>query len=176
MATGARTARWIPSFYTDTLARVPSRVLLLDWYHLARKCADLGSTICRGGVARARLLRRLYRRLWRGDVTAAVAVLEVHRFQAKKEEALDELIHYLQARAPSIPNYRERRRAQQYIGSGHVEKTTDLLVARRQKGQGRHWSVEMSDALAALRTVLLNDGCHLYWEYRQVLPLVAVAA
>jgi hypothetical protein len=29
-------------------------------------------------------------------------------------------------------------------------------VARRQKGKGMHWSGEMSDALAALRTLRLN--------------------
>ncbi len=60
--------RWIRSllYYANILARVPTRVMLLDWYHLARKGADLGSKICRGCVARARLLRRLYRRLWRG--------------------------------------------------------------------------------------------------------------
>jgi len=46
-------------------------------------------------------------------------------------------------------------------------------VARRQKGQGRHWSQETSDALAALRTLLLNDGWARYWQERQVLPLLA---
>jgi len=61
----------------------------------------------------------------------------------------------------------------QYSGSGHTEKFHDLLVARRQKGQGRHWSQETSDALAALRTLLLNDGWARYWQERQVLPLLA---
>jgi len=59
------------------------------------------------------------------------------------------------------------------IGSGHTEKFNDLLVARRQKGAGRHWSQETSDALAALRTLLLNGGWARYWEHRQVLPLLA---
>jgi hypothetical protein len=34
----------------------------------------------------------------------------------------------------------------------------------------------MSDALATLRTLLLNDGWNLYWELRQVLPLVTAVA
>ena len=88
---------------------------------------------------------------------------------------LDELIGYLQARASYSPNDHERRRAQQYIGSGHVAKANDLLVARRQKRQGRHWSAQTSDAVAALRTLMLNEGWHAYWEHRTVLPLVAVA-
>jgi hypothetical protein len=62
-------------------------------------------------------------------------VLEVYRRQARDSEVLDTLIAYLQARQPRIPNYRQRRIAQQYIGSGHVEKANDLIVARRQKGR-----------------------------------------
>ncbi len=63
---------------------------------------------------------------------------------------------YTRARQPYIPDYRARWRACRYIGSGQVEKANDLLVARRQKGRGMHWSGEMSDALAALRTLTLN--------------------
>lgn len=169
-------ARWIRSFYTDALACVPTRMMVLDWYHLARTCADVGSTICRGRAARARLLRRLYRHLWRGDGAGAVQALAAQRPQVKHEETLDELIRYLQARQSYIPNDHERRRAQQYSGSGHAEKANDLLVARRQKGPGRHWSVGTSDALAALRTLQLNGRWDLYWQDRQVLPLVAAAA
>ena len=76
-------------------------------------------------------------------------------------------------RAISIPDYRLRRREGRYIGSGHVEKTNDLRVAQRQKGQGMHWSLDTSDALAALRTLMLNGGWERYWRDRQVLPLVA---
>jgi len=68
---------------------------------------------------------------------------------------------------------KQRSTTRQYIGSGHTEKLNDLLVARRQKGQGRHWSQETSDALAALRTLLLNGGWVHYWQYRQVRPLRA---
>ncbi len=104
------------------------------------------------------MLRRLSRRLWAGAVRAAIRVLQAQRPHAKNVEALDTLIGYLQARAAYIPHDRARRRQQQYIGRGPGETANDLLVARRQKGQGRHWSLTTSDALAALRTVLLNDG------------------
>ncbi len=100
-------------------------------------------------------------------------MLEVQRPQTKNEAKLDELIGYLRARAPWIPNYRQRRIEQHYIGSGHAEKANDLLVARRQKNRGMQWSLETSDALAALRTLLLNGGWERYWQQREVLPLVA---
>ncbi|HEX9441686.1 MAG TPA: hypothetical protein VF909_18505 [Roseiflexaceae bacterium] len=116
---------------------------------------------------------RLYRRLWRGDVAATVALLEAYRPETRNTEVLDTLIAYLQARQPWIPNYRQRRIDQQYIGSGHVEKANDLIVARRQKRRGMQWSLETSDALAALRTLMLNGDWERYWQHRQVLPLVA---
>ena len=47
----------------------------------------------------------------------------------------------------------------------------DLIVARRQNHQGMHWSEQTSDALAALRTLMLNGGWDLYWQKHQVLPL-----
>ena len=54
-----------------------------------------------------------------------------------------------------------------------MEKANDLIVARRQKGQGMRWQETTSDALAALRTLMLNGGWDRYWQHHQVLPLVA---
>jgi len=164
-------ARWIRTFFTDTLAGVANKTMILDWHHLHQKCLDLSSRICRGKVARTQLLLRLYRRLWRGDVAAAVVLLEAYRPQTKNEEALTTFIAYLQSRQEWIPNYRQRRIDQQYIGSGHIEKANDLIVARRQKGRGMQWSQETSDALAALRTLMLNNGWDGYWQQRAILPL-----
>ena len=102
-----------------------------------------------------------------------MALLEAYRPQTRNTEVLDTFIAYLQLRQQWIPNYRQRRIDQQYIGSGHVEKANDLIVARRQKGRSLQWSRETSDALAALRTLLLNGGWERYWQQRQILPLVA---
>ena len=166
-------ARWIRSFFTDTLAALADKTMLLDWHHVKQKCHDLSSRICRGKAAKAHFLRRLYRRLWRGNVPGAITVLEAERGETKNEAKLDELIGYLQARAPWIPNYRQRRIERQYIGSAHVEKVNDLIVARRQKNRGMQWSEATSDALAALRTLMLNGGWDRYWQQREVLPLIA---
>jgi hypothetical protein len=166
-------AHWIRTFITETLAHIPDKTMLLDWYHLQQKCTEQCSRICRGKQAKARLLLRLYRRLWRGDVAAAIAVLEAYRPRAKNAEVLDTFVAYLQAREAWIPNYRQRRIEQQYIGSGQVEKANDLIVARRQKGRGMQWSWDTSDALAALRTLMLNQGWEQHWQQRQILPLVA---
>jgi hypothetical protein len=166
-------ARWIRTFFSETLARIAPKAMLLDWHHLKQKCYDVGSRICRGKAAKAHLLRRLYRRLWRGDVPGALAVLEAERGATRNAAKLDELIGYLQARQAWIPNYRRRRIEQRYIGSAHVGKANDLIVARRQKNRGMQWSAATSDGLAALRTLLLNGGWERYWQQREVLPLLA---
>jgi Uncharacterised protein family (UPF0236) len=166
-------ARWIRAFFTDMLTQIPDKTLILDWYHLHQKSADLCSRICKGKQARAKLLLRLYRRLWRGDVAGAIAVLQAYRPQARNMEVRESLVAYLAARQAWIPNYRQRRIDRQERGSGHVEKANDLIVAHRQKRDGMQWSQETSVALAALRTLMLNGGWERYWQQREVLPLVA---
>jgi hypothetical protein len=166
-------ARWIRNWYQGFVNQIQGGRLLLDWYHLCKKCIELSSMICRGRGAKKPLLKAVLSCLWEGKVAEAILALEAHRPESKNLSKLDELIGYLQDRAIYIPNYRARRRDRHYIGSGHVEKTNDLLVAQRQKGHGMHWSLETSDALAALRTLMLNGGWERYWRDREVLPLVA---
>ena len=166
-------ARWIRNWYQGFAALWSESCLLLDWYHLCHKCKEMACLICRGRRAKKPLLKVVLCCLWQGQVAEAITALEAHRPEAKNLEKLDELIGYLNDRAIYIPNYRTRRRECRYIGSGHVEKTNDLLVAQRQKGHGMHWSLDTSDALAALRTLMLNGGWDRYWRNREVLPLVA---
>ena len=166
-------ARWIRAWYQGLGDLLGRSCLLLDWYHLGHKCRELACMICRGQRAKKPLLKVVLSHLWKGEVPEAIAALEAHRPEAKNTDKLDELIGYLQARQEYIPDYRTRRRECHYIGSGHVEKANDLIVAQRQKGQGMHWSLETSDALAALRTLMLNGGWDRYWRDREVLPLVA---
>lgn len=166
-------ARWIRNSYTGLLAKIPHTQMILDWYPRHQKGYQLGSMICRGRQAKMQFLATLYRHLWPGDRTGAMAFLEAYRPQAKNEDTRDELIPYLQQRQACIPTYQQRRRARRYIGSAHAEKANDLIVARRQKHKGMHWSQDPSDALAALKTLMLNGGWDLYWHSRHVLPLVA---
>jgi len=127
--------------------------------------------ICCGRKAKQELVNQLLKHLWRGQVQETLDILEEYRPQAKNVERLDILINYINSRRAYIPDYQEQRLQRHYIGSAHVEKGNDLLVARRQKNQGMHWRKKTSDALTALQTLLLNGGWDLYWQKRQVLPL-----
>lgn len=164
-------ARWIGTFFLKRLAAWPASELIVDWYHLAKKCYELTSLICRGRQAKKKLLGPLLYRLWRGQVDEALALLESARPEAKDPERLEQLITYLSERRAYLPDYRARRAQRRYIGSAHTEKANDLIVARRQKHRGMHWERPCSDGLAALRTLLLNGGWDLYWQEYRVLPL-----
>ncbi len=157
-------ASWIRTFFRDQLASFPGAEMVLDWYHLARKCRELATRICPEPEARARLLQRLLRALWGGQVCRARRLLRSVARHAADPTAAEELATYLQARAAWIPDYRCRRRQRQYSGNGLAEKANDRIVVRRQKRRGMPWSVASSDGLAALRTLLLNDGWESYWQ------------
>jgi hypothetical protein len=169
-------ARWIRDFFANDLAALGDTTLLLDWYHLRVRCAEEASRACRGRTATARFLRRLRRRLWRGDVAGAVRVIGAKAPRARPGSSLATFGEYLLARQAHIPDYRARWRACQSIGSGQVEKANDLLVARRQKVRGMHWSGEMSAGLAALRTLMLNRAWEQYWHLEAPAALLAAAA
>jgi hypothetical protein len=164
-------ARWIRDFFTQLLALVADKHMILDWYHLRQKCREVCRCIASTPDAQADLLHRLSRRLWQGKVDSALRLLQAYRSQALDPRARDRFIAYLLARQLFLPTYRQRRIDQRFIGSGHVEKANDLIVAKRQKVGGMQWSLATSDALASLRTLFLNQGWDRYWEHGQVLPL-----
>lgn len=164
-------AKWIANFFTGKLAEWCKSELVVDWYHLSKKCYQLTSMICRGLVEKRKLFAKLLFHLWRGKVEEAIKLLEAYRSEAKNKEVLEKLIKYLRDRRDYLPSYKERRAQRRYIGSGHTEKANDFIVARRQKHKGMHWSGATSDGLAALRTLMLNGGWDLYWQKNQVLPL-----
>jgi hypothetical protein len=166
-------ARWLREFDEEQLRGLPRREFVLDWWHLAKRCRELTSMIGNDRAARRALCKAVLRPLWRGKVQEAVQILEAARPQAKSETRLDELIAYLGSREESLVNYRARRVQRQHIGSGGLEKGNDLMVARRMKRHGMHWSLETADSLAALKTLWLNQGWDRYWARREVLRLAA---
>jgi hypothetical protein len=166
-------ARWIREYFAETLHDVPDKQLILDWYHLHHKCCAFCRTMVADRALRAPVLRRLVRQLWQGKIASAIRFLEHFRPQAQDPAAVERFITYLRTHQCWIPNYRQRRIDRRYIGSALVEKTNDLLVAKRQKRGGMQWSFQTSDALAALQTLTLNGAWDRYWQQNEVLPLVA---
>lgn len=168
-------AKWLRNYFETELSDFTHKELLLDWYHLHRKCADFAGMICSTAQEKKSLKSKLHSSLWIGEIGSAIEALEACRPNTKNEQKLQELIDYLKARKPYIVNYHQRRQQRQYIGSAHAEKACDLIVAKRQKNRGMHWSEATADALAAMKTVMLNRAWDLYWVDHQFLPLATAS-
>lgn len=166
--------KWIRNFYEEELAYHNDRELILDWYHLAKKCKEFMSMIAYGGQQRKELLRQLVPLLWEGYTEKAVQYLENLRQKARNIEKLEELIGYLGKHSPYIPNYRERRKQCKFNSSNSAERACNTLVARRQKNKSMHWIEKGADALCALQTLWHNIEWDVYWKKNSFLSLARV--
>jgi hypothetical protein len=82
---------------------------------------------------------------------------------ARREEALTELVTYLEKHASEIIDYERRAKVSKVIGSGRIEKAVDQAVGIRQKKKGMSWSETGSHALALLKVVELNGEWDELW-------------
>jgi hypothetical protein len=149
----------------------PKVRVILDWYHLTKKCATLLSLILNDREVRNRHLSQLTHILWYGDVDAAVAyLLAVDVAHVKNNDAFDALIAYLLKHRERIPCYAIRKQLGLRNSSNAVEKANDDLVSTRQKNHGMSRSQAGSLALAAL-TAVNSNGHRRTWLDEGSIPL-----
>jgi hypothetical protein len=149
------------TLYTTILsafAWLTSFQIVLDWFHLEKRCKELLSMALKGRVIRNALLDELLPCLWHGCVDNATALLQsVDSTKIKNQKALTDLIGYLERNRPYIPCYSVRK----YLGlrnsSNRGEKANDLVVSDRQKNHGMSWSRPGSVALAAVTALVRNQ-------------------
>ena len=132
--------------------------LILDWYHLEKRCKEVLSLAMKGREIRNATLEKLRPLLWHGLTDQAIQFLRVlDAEQVKNEEAREELIGYLKRCQPYIPCYAVRQKLGLRNSSQIGEKMNDLVVSERQKNNGMSWSPEGSVGLAALTALIRNQ-------------------
>lgn len=137
--------------------------IILDWFHLKKKCKDLLSMAINGKQVKEQLVSELLAWLWLGKVERAVKLLrEVSQERIKNQTELDNLIKYLDRNQACIPCYALRKKLGLRISSNPVEKANDLLVSSRQKHNGMSWSADGSTSLATLTALRRNSEDH-HW-------------
>jgi hypothetical protein len=139
----------------------PSVTVILDWYHLAKKVYELLSMVAHGSSEREQLQEQVLASLWHGRVSQALWTLS--GVEARKPEALESLITYLDKHAHKIIDYQRRSKAGKTIGSGRMEKAVDRAVGMRQKKKGMSWSKRGSRSLATLKVAELNGQWDELW-------------
>ena len=131
--------------------------LILDWYHLKKKCMGMLSMACNGKERRNQHVRGVMRLLWYGLVDEAIAYLHsIPASDIKDAPSLNKLIGYIERNRDWIPCYAIRRELGLCNSSNPAERTNNLVASQRQKKNGMSWSIEGSQALSGLATLTLN--------------------
>jgi len=134
--------------------------VILDWYHLQKKMAEVMSSICNNRHYRNDMLRGIMPVLWKGNVDEAIKILiAIDITKVKNKDQLAYLLSYLERNRSIIPNYLLREALGLRNSSNRGEKSNDLIVANRQKHNGMSWSDFGSTAFASVSSVLHNKEC-----------------
>ena len=143
--------------------------VVLDWFHLKKRCQERLSQSIRGKDRRNAVLEKALRYLWVGDVPSATEYLRsLDSKDIKNANWLDDLISYFDNKGDAITCYALRAKLGLRNSSNPVEKANDLLVAQRQKHNGMAWSSKGSGSLAALQMVYLNNQSDYWFQKRKL--------
>ena len=132
--------------------------IVLDWFHLEKKCKERLSMAMRGKVIRNKVLDHIIPLLWHGKVETAIAYLQgLNEHSIKNQEEIKRLISYFERNRSYIPCYALRQKLGLRVSSNRGEKANDLAVSTRQKHNGMSWSTSGSNSLATVTTLHLNN-------------------
>jgi hypothetical protein len=160
-------ARWIREWFEGL--GVSDKTMIVCWWHLVKRCQQDLSRACRGREHRREVESAVLGALWHGRVDEALGVLRAHAGEMKNLEALEELIGYLEARRPYLPDYAARQRAGLWIASNRVEKFNDWSVSARCKHRGMEWTEVGVVSLAVLEAARRNAELPT-WRAKHSLP------
>ena len=143
--------------------------IILDWFHLVKKCKEQLSMAMKGRVVRNEVLEQLLPLLWHGLTDKAIALIEeTDRRQIKNQAVLEKLVEYLHRNKPYIPCYAIRKHLGLRNSSNIGEKMNDLIVSDRQKHNGMSWSKPGSIALASVTALKRNKETKRWFEKREL--------
>ena len=132
--------------------------IVLDWFHLAKKCKERLSMAMKGKEMRNAALKQLLVLLWLGKTDMAINYLKcLDPASIKNSAHIVKLIEYLKRNMAIIPNYALRKEIGLRNSSNRGEKANDLVVAGRQKHQGMSWSRKGSSGMAAICSLIRNS-------------------
>jgi hypothetical protein len=131
--------------------------IILDWYHLEKKCKEqLSMGLC-GSAIRNKFLAELMPCLWFGNVDGAILLLQnLDSKKIKNYEIIKNLIDYFERVRGFIPCYALRKQLGLRNSSNAGEKSNDRVVSKRQKHNGMSWSNDGSFSFASVSAAFCN--------------------
>ena len=143
--------------------------IILDWYHLGKKCGELLSQTMNGRKLRNEVLNKLKPLLWYGLTDKAIEFLrEIPETDIKNDQSLEKLIAYLERNHPNIPCYAARKELGLCNSSAVGEKANDLIVSERQKHNGMSWTKKGTVALATITALAQNNEYRKWFEEKDI--------
>jgi len=143
--------------------------IILDWYHLEKKCKEKLSMAMKGSVARNDFLNRLLPLLWKGLTDKAIVLLkEMPTNEIRNQSEVNSLVEYLNRNKFHIPCYAVRKQLGLRNSSNIGEKMNDLIVSERQKHNGMSWSKQGSVALASVTAIKRNREAKIWFEKKEL--------
>jgi len=131
--------------------------IILDWYHLKKKCRYELSLVLKGSKYRNSVLTELLPVLWLGKIDNAISILRtLDPGIIKSGKNTERLIGYFERNRKHIPCYALRKKLGLRISSNKGEKANGLVVSGRQKHNGMSWPKDGSVALATIKSLHLN--------------------
>ena len=141
--------------------------VILDWYHLEKKCKEQLSLALRGSKIRNEFLDELRPCLWYGNVRGAIKLLmAIDPKKVKDFDVINKLIEYLERVQSTIPCYALRKQLGLRNSSNLGEKANDMIVSNRQKHNGMSWSNDGSVAFATVAAASRNNEVN-RWIHRR---------
>lgn len=139
--------------------------IILDWYHLGKKCKEQLSLGMKGREVRNKVLNELIPLLWYGLVDKAITYLrEIDKEEIKNKASIEKLVGYIERNKPYIPCYAVRKEIGLRNSSNIGEKANDIVVSHRQKHNGMSWSKTGSVFLASITALVRNDEYKSWFE------------
>ena len=147
-------ARWIRDWFEGL--GLDDKTMIVCWWHLVKRCQQDLSRACCGREHRRAVEAAVLHALWHGRVEEALELLRSRSDEMRNVEVLQDLIGYLEARRPYLPDYAARQRAGLWIASNRVEKFNDGSVSARCKHRGMEWTEAGVVSLAVLEAARRN--------------------
>ena len=150
-------ARWIKTLKNNYF---PEAVGVLDIWHLEREFKRVW------GREKQMVVESLKELALKGEgkeILQRLVKESAETEDPEKEEKIAEVANYVLSNLDWIENI---PKVEGY-GSGPVEKTVDIAVARRFKKRGMSWYKQYANPLLKLRLLKLNGDWQTYWNERQ---------
>ena len=160
-------ARWIRDWFAGL--GLDDKTMIVCWWHLVKRVQQDLSRACCGREHRRAVESAALGALWHGRVDEALERLRSRAGEMRNIEVLEDLIGYLEARRPYLPDYEARQRAGLWIASNRVEKFNDWSVSARCKHRGMEWTEPGVVSLAVLEAARRNGELST-WRTEHRLP------